>query len=328
MKKILIIHTGGTFVGRARTLKPGNLRTEINKFLPLINQIARIDIRIPFNLDSSDILPENWTEIYKIISDDMDAYDGFVIIHGTDTMVYTAAALSFLLGTVRKPVILTGAQRPLAELRSDAGNNLINAIELATFDIPEVAICFGNLLFRGTRTKKISIDDYNCFESPNYPPLATIGSKIHVNRSLLLQQASNVKLMPTYEKKIVCVRLFPGLKADLYYPLMTKNVTAIVLEGFGSGNLPMKDEQWIRFIKKAILDNIPVFIASQAYHGIIDLNQYVCGKLSKEAGAVATGDMTVETALVKLMLLFGNFQKREEIISYFSRSLAGELTQA
>jgi L-asparaginase len=331
MKNILIIHTGGTFgmkpADQSRTLQPGNLKTEINKYVPLVKRIAHIEVTIPFNLDSSNITSRNWSDIYYILMENFSQYDGFVLIHGTDTMVYTAAALSFLLGRINKPVIITGAQRPLAELRSDAGSNLINAIELAALPIPEVAICFGNMLYRGTRTKKVSIEDYNCFESPNFPALATIGAKIHLNTSSFLQKECPVTLKPKYEEKIVCIRIFPGLKPDLYLPLLKSGSKSIILEGFGSGNLPIQNQKWISFIKKAIQTGVPVYIASQATHGSIDLNQYLCGKMSREAGAASIFDMTVETAIVKLMLLMGNFKDRQEVTKYFPASLVGELTE-
>jgi L-asparaginase len=331
MKNILLIHTGGTFgmmpVGRAKTLKPGNLKLEINKYLPLINRLANIDIKIPFNLDSSDITPDHWTAIYTILLENYDLYDGFVLIHGTDTMTYTAAALSFLLGAVNKPVILTGAQRSLAELRSDAGNNLINAIELATLPIPEVAICFGNMLYRGTRTKKNSIEEYNCFESPNYPPLATIGSKIHLNNASFFMNVSPIKLIPKYEEKIISLRVYPGFQANSFLSLLQSDLKVIILESFGSGNLPIQNKQWISFIKQAIQSGISVYIGSQASHGTIDLNQYLCGKMSREAGAESIYDMTLDTAIVKLMLLLGNFKNKNDVHKYFSTSLVGELTE-
>jgi L-asparaginase len=330
MKKIRILHTGGTFgmisVGRTKTLKPGNLKNEINRYLPHIQKIAEIDITIPFNLDSVNINPQKWSLLYQIIEDCRDRYDGFVIIHGTDTMIFTAAALSFLLGTLGKPVILTGAQRPLAELRSDAGNNLINAIELATLPIPEVGICFGNKLFRGTRTKKVSIEDYNCFESPNFPPLATIGAKLHLNTQFFLKKPCPIRLKPLYEEKIICLKVIPGVDPYLYQPLLASDIKAIILEGFGAGNLPDQDQRWISFIKKAIEDGIRIYIGSQAIHGSIDLNLYLGGKMSREAGAVSILDMTIETAMVKLMLLMGNYHRPQDIDRYFATSLAGELT--
>jgi L-asparaginase len=330
MKKILIIHTGGTFgmisVGKTKILKPGNLKTEINRYLPHIRKIADIDITIPFNVDSVNINPQKWSKLYQIILKQIDQYDGFVIIHGTDTMIYTAAALSFLLGSLTKPVILTGAQRPLAELRSDAGSNLINAIELATQPIPEVGICFGNKLFRGTRTKKVSIEDYNCFESPNFPPLATIGAKLHLNLKFFRNNPCPVNFMPKYEENIICFKIIPGAKPDLYLPMITSNLKVLILEGFGAGNLPNQNQEWINFIKKAIKSGIRVYIGSQAMHGSIDLNLYLCGKMSREAGAGSIFDMTIETAIVKLMLLLGNFKHQRDIDYYFNRSLVGELT--
>lgn len=173
MKRILLIHTGGTFgmtpMAPENTLQPGRIEQDIASHLPDLSKMAEINIEIPFNLDSSNIGPDQWGEIYALLEKNYAQYDGFIIIHGTDTLVYTATAISFLAAKYSKPIIFTGSQRPLSAIRSDARSNLINAVELATRDIPEVTICFDNKLFRANRTKKQSIESYHGFDSPNYP---------------------------------------------------------------------------------------------------------------------------------------------------------------
>ena len=191
MKKILILHTGGTFgmmpMEPDQILAPGNLQHELLKRVPEIAQIAEIRVIIPFNEDSSNLAIKEWDILAKTIDANMNEYDGFVIIHGTDTMVYTAAALSFSLINLKKPVILTGAQRPLSKLRSDARLNLIDAIEVATYKIGEVLIVFGQHILRGNRCRKTSITSYDAFYSPNYPLIGKIGLNVEPNKSLILK---------------------------------------------------------------------------------------------------------------------------------------------
>ena len=197
MKCVLIIHTGGTFgmtpMEPEQTLKPGNIEEQIDVYIPRIREKVDISIKIPFNLDSSNIGPVEWRILYTLISEEVENYDGVVIIHGTDTLVYTAAALSFFLLDLKKPVILTGSQRPLSALRTDARGNLINSVELATYDIPEVLICFGDRLFRGNRTKKMSIESFQSFESPNFPPLANIGLNVNINKGYIIKDRINLR---------------------------------------------------------------------------------------------------------------------------------------
>ncbi|TFG97101.1 MAG: asparaginase, partial [Calditrichales bacterium] len=255
MKKILVIHTGGTFgmtpAEPDQTLKPGNIEKDLNENLPFVRDFADISIRIPFNLDSSDIGPDEWVILYRLIKEEIDQYDGIVMIHGTDTLVYTAAALSFLLNDLNKPVILTGSQRPLSALRSDARGNLINSVELATFNVPEVLVCFGNRLFRGNRTKKISIESFQSFDSPNYPPLATIGLNVSLNKPYILANRTGLKLEAKFDPHVLPVQIFPGLTPEPFQNVLNGTTRAIILEGFGAGNFPAVTSAWIEFIQHA-----------------------------------------------------------------------------
>ena len=331
MKKILIIHTGGTFgmspADPAKTLRPGNLEAAIEKHLPALNSLAQIDIQIPFNLDSSNIGPEQWIEMYRIIKTHEPDYDGFLLIHGTDTLIYTAAALSFLLTDFNKPVILTGSQRPLSAIRSDARSNLINAVELATMQIPEVAICFDSKLYRGNRTKKISIESYQGFESPNYPLLATIGLKIHLRPENFFRSRKPIDLEPVFDTGVSIIHLFPGINPEMYNYLIQKSVRSIVIAGFGAGNFPAYDKRWNDFFAACSAAHKLVCITSQSLHGKVDLELYEIGKQALDAGATGLSDMTLEASIVKLMLLQGNFDDPDKIRSLVQVSLAGELSE-
>ena len=331
MKKILIIHTGGTFgmspVRPSKTLHPGNIAEDIAVNLPVLNEIAEIEIKIAFNLDSSNIGPEQWTEIYHIIASHYQAFDGFVIIHGTDTLVYSAAAMSFLFLQNNKPIIFTGSQRPLSAVRSDARSNLINAVELATKSIPEVCICFDNNLFRGNRTKKMSIESYHGFESPNYPALAQMGLNINLNKKYFLQEKSAVVLKPKFRTDIMVISIFPGLDYKPYIKMLDDETSGVILSGFGAGNVPEENPDWIQFIDYVTASKKMIFICSQSPHGTVDLDLYDCGRKAMEAGAISLQDMTLESALVKLMLLNGNFKNRVQINKMMHMPLAGEVTE-
>jgi L-asparaginase len=331
MKRVLIIHTGGTFgmtpAEPTTTLKPGKIDKQIDTYIPRLRENVDISIKIPFNLDSSNIGPEEWKTLYTIIRNQINDYDGIVIIHGTDTLVYTASALSFLLLDIQKPVILTGSQRPLSAIRTDARANLINSVELATYDIPEVFVCFGNYLLRGNRTKKMSIESFQSFESPNYPPLANIGMNVSINDRYICQEKANIPLKPFFSENILSLGIYPGLQPEIYYTLLSDSVKAIVIEGFGSGNLPTTGVDWISFIAKAVDKEILVYLGSQSSHGFTDLTNYSCGQKALDAGAASLADMTTEAAIVKLMLLFGNGYERERIGELMNLSFAGEISQ-
>jgi L-asparaginase len=330
MKNILLIHTGGTFgmspVLPSMALKPGNIRADIEEHLPALKNIARIHIQIPFNLDSTDISPADWLKIYSLIKREMEHYDGFVIIHGTDTMVYTATALSYLLTGLGKPVILTGSQRPLSVIRSDARGNLINAVELATHPIPEVAICFGTKLLRGNRTKKLSIESFEGFESPNYPALASIGLNIQLHPQNFLNLRHRPVFKPVFDCNLALIQAFPGLDYLPFEYLVKAPVRAILILGFGVGNLPNLKPGWLEFIRRAIQSGKIVLIGSQSVHGRVNLDIYDFGKQALQEGVISLQDLTVEAAVVKLMLLLGNFPDLQLVKKYFGVSLAGELS--
>ncbi len=328
MKKILLIHTGGTFgmvpMEPHRTLAPAEVQDHILTMVPEITRLAEIDVVTPFNKDSSNVGIEDWDKLSQIIYDSWETYDGFVVIHGTDTMTYTAAALSFSLRNLNKPIILTGSQRPLSQYRSDARLNLIDAIELSTMDLREVLIVFNQRIFRGNRTKKISIKSYHAFESPNFPPLGEMGVTIEIDHSRLLQSDGPVFHLPGFYPKVAVLTVQPSLVPDFYESLFEKQIRALILLGFGSGNLPFPTPDWLSFIKRSISLGVPVFIGSQSIQGRVDLSLYECGQQALQAGAQSIGAMTVEAAYVKLLKILRITSHPEAIVRMFNENWAGE----
>lgn len=330
-KNILMILTGGTFgmvEGTAKkVLKPSALNGDlILKMVPELCTLANLDWLSIFDLDSSDISPAHWINIGKNIKDKYDKYDGFVIIHGTDTMVYSSTAVSFMMGGTEKPVIFTGSQRPLSKCRNDARKNLIDAIEYARRDINEVAICFNSQLIRGCRAKKISVTNYNAFSSPNYPCLASSGVDIEVNeRSLKKNKKPNWFF--EFETGIVLIKIFPGLDANVYENLVfSKKTKAIIIEAFGSGNIPELDTKWLSVIKKLERLKKLVVITSQCNHGTVKLDSYENGIRALEAGAISCSDITSEACVVKTMFLLAKKLDYIDLKSEMKKSYCGELS--
>jgi L-asparaginase len=327
-KKILLIHSGGT-IGMTRDDRSGVLRPDkfyaaLLKVIPEISTIADIHVEIPFVLDSAELNFQHWQRLATIITDHVPGVDGVVITHGTDTLAYTASALSFMLQNVPVPVILTGAQRPLGELRSDARNNLINAVELATAAIPEVAVFFDYKLMRGNRTSKNHVNFFDAFVSRNYPLLAEVGVTIEIYRANLLRRAGRFRLRERFDKSLAVLKLFPGCNSDYFQP--GPAIRAVLLIAFGagtvplqSGNLPQRIEQWLAAGKV-------VALGSEARGGRIEPRLYESGQRLLEMGVVSAGDMTFEAAVTKLMFLLGQHGRRDALRNDFQRSLAGELT--
>ena len=329
MKKILIIHTGGTFgmvpLKPAPTLAPNQVQANITQFVPELRQIAEIDFRALFNLDSANITPTHWQQLATLIFDELPNYDGFVVIHGTDSMIYTAAALSYMLRNLPKPVVLTGSQRPLAEIRSDARMNLINAAELATRDIPEVSIFFGTELLRGNRSAKVSGIDYGAFVSPNYPPLADVGLEITLHDNCL-RPSGKPELLTAISDEVLAMPFFPGLHPEYLRWMIDSPLKAIVVQALGLGNVATQEKSLVPLVQSLSDAGKLVVIASQSRHGFVDLQRYQNGKLIAEAGAVGAQDMTMEAVIVKLMHLLGTHPNALETVKkLLHEPIAGEV---
>jgi len=314
--------------GASQPVTPHQFADELFRHIPGIKTIADIDFRSPFNVDSSNMTSAHWIELGSLVADHLDRYDGFVIIHGTDTMSYTASALSYALTNLSKPVILTGSQRPLSDIRTDAKNNLINAIELATHDIPEVGIFFDSKLFRGNRAKKISIDNFDAFASPNFPTLAEVG--LHIDIKNHHRQPTGIfRMDKKFSNRVACFRLFPGFDAQVLESLIVSDILVFVIEAFGSGNVPILEHSLIPFIDKATKVGKLIVVTSQCINGAVNFDFYECGKQAMRAGAISGNDMITEAAVIKAMYLLGQFDNQvANVRSNFSTSLAGELTEA
>lgn len=285
--------------------------------------------------DSSDMDPEAWRQLVRVISDNYDKYNGFVILHGTDTMAFTASALSFMLEGLGKPVILTGSQLPIGVLRTDGKENLMTSIEIASARnadgeplIPEVCIFFENHLMRGNRTIKMNAENFNAFRSCNYPALATAGIHIKYNTGLHLHRRKNIALKPHYllDTHVAILKIFPGIGESVVKSILeTEGLKAVVLETYGSGNAPRK-EWFIRLLHEAGQKGIVVVNITQCTAGSVEMGRYGNGYQLIEAGVTCGYDSTTESAVTKLMFLLGHGYSPEEVRKLMGKPLAGEIT--
>lgn len=332
MKQILLIQTGGTIamdIGEEDRpeLDLSRWSEILYKEIPELSGIAHIDVARIFFEDSSDIGPAHWAELIRFISGNYTRYDGFVILHGTDTMAYTASALSFGLRNLNKPVILTGSQVPMSSIRSDARRNLINAIEMATLPLREVAICFNDFVYRGNRSTKMSIGDFDAFASPNFPPLAEIGLNIKLN---ITNEATGLPLdtYTEFSSQVFLLKIFPGLGTGFLNQIDLDRVRALVIEAFGSGNFPLRGkDSLLPFLEKCISQNVMLIITSQAAYDAVDLDKYESGRKAKEMGAISAGDMTTEATMTKIMHLLGTASSTHEITQLVQTNIVGEITE-
>lgn len=333
-KHIGVIYTGGT-VGMERTANGYALMkdfaTVLSKLLGSVNgdmpQYTLHEYVTP--IDSSNATPDDWHRIGTDIAGHYAEYDGFVVLHGTDTMAYTAAALSFMLQGVRKPVILTGSQIPLGEARSDALQNLVTAMQLAASDrISEVAIYFNQRLLRGNRATKISAERLEAFDSPNYPWLAEVGIDVRMNEAALLPRAGkeNFQTTPYAQGRVLPVRFVPGLPLQAVQVLLDLNPQALILQCYGAGNIPDRDQALLELLARAGELGVLLVASSQSLHGQVALGAYATGASLARAGVVGTKDMTFEAIFVKLHHLFAQGLSAEAVRSQFLQNLSGELT--
>ena len=334
-KRICLIHTGGT-IGMTRSER--GYKPEEGYLEKMLEEIS--DLKLPqmpkYNLielspllDSSDMAVAEWNRIGEKIAELYGSYDGFVILHGTDTMAYTAAALSFMLENLSKPVILTGSQIPLCEVRSDGRDNLITSMLIAAEGrVAEVCLYFGGRLLRGNRATKMSSDGLGAFKSPNFPPLAEAGINIKY-AELPRRQPPNeeFRLVRFSELPIGVLKVFPGINFSLFDAVMTEKLKGVVLETFGAGNIPGEGNSLLPIIRRAFAAGAVVTVCSQCPAGTVSLGAYAASSALLEAGAVSGFDMTTEAAVAKLYYLFAKGYGKDDIKRKMEESLRGELTK-
>ena len=280
-------------------------------------------------LDSSDMAVDEWNKIGSVIAENYARYDGFVVMHGTDTMAYTASALSFMLENLAKPVVLTGSQIPLCEMRSDGLDNLVTSMLIAAEGRSnEVCLYFGGRLLRGNRAIKQSADGMIAFASPNCPPLAEAGIAIRYADTLLRPcPADPFRLQPLKNVPIGVIKVFPGIQFELFEQIMTESLRGIVLETFGAGNIPSAHGNLLPIVERAVRSGTVVTVCSQCPQGTVSLGTYATSHALKRAGAVSGHDLTTEAAVAKLYYLFSKGLCRDEIKSAMERNVCGELSQ-
>lgn len=343
--KVLLIYTGGT-IGMMQDAKSGELKPfdfqSLTRQIPELNkfdiELSSISFKQP--IDSSNMQPKVWIELAEMIQTNYQKYDGFVILHGSDTMSYTASALSFMLENLSKPVVLTGSQLPIGIIRTDGKENLITAIEIAAAKqiskngkkavkpvVSEVCIYFEYKLYRGNRTFKYNSAHFDAFKSPNYPALAEAGVTINYNESALLKASSKkLKVHQKLDNHIAVLKLFPGINESITEAILNaKGVKAVILESFGAGNATTQD-WFIKALKKAIEKEIIILNITQCREGRVIQGMYETSSHLKKLGVIGGSDLTFESAVTKLMFLLGQQLSQQEIKKQLLKNLRGELS--
>lgn len=339
---ILLIYTGGT-IGMKQdasdmTLKP----FDFSQILEEVPELAKFAYRIDtytFNplIDSSDVEPALWQELTRLISKKYREYDGFVILHGTDTMAYSASALSFMLDNLTKPVIFTGSQLPIGVARTDGRENIISSVEIAAAKdgeghavVPEVCICFDNILLRGNRTTKVSSDNFRAFNSGNYPVLAEAGISIRYNLPWIRRPEdwnAEPTALTSLDTRVSILKIHPGITPQVVRNILCGEQTrAVIIETYGSGNAPRKD-WFISIVKEAASSGKVLVNVTQCMGGGVNMDLYANGKTLKDAGVINGYDITTEGALAKLFCLLGRFDDNESVKTWMDRDLRGEISK-
>lgn len=343
--KVLLIYTGGT-IGMMQDAKTGQLKPfdfkHLTEQIPELNKFDVTLSAVSFDkpIDSSDMQPSVWVEIAKMIEKNYDKVDGFVVLHGSDTMSFTASALSFMLENLNKPVILTGSQLPIGMIRTDGKENLITAIEIAAAKesrpsgqagsktiISEVCIYFEYQLYRGNRTHKFNSEHFQAFQSANYPVLAEAGVHIKYNFSAIKKAKSKkLKVYTTLNPNIAILKMFPGITQNVVEAILNaKNIKAIILETFGSGNA--STQKWfIDALKKAIDKGVVILNVTQCNAGKVEQGKYATSAAFKKIGVIGGSDITTEAAVAKLMFVLGTTADKKEIEKLLKSDLRGEIT--
>lgn len=335
-KHVLLVHTGGT-LGMAEPdkrrldLAPAAHLQRLLTRVPELQEIANIDLVAPWNVDSSDIGPDQWQRLAQIVAGAFQGasqqIDGVVIIHGTDTMAYTASALAYMLRGLHRPVVLTGSQRPLEAWRTDARANLAAAVETATRDLPEVAIVFGDKVLRGCRASKVDARIYQAFDSPNEAPIGRIGVSLDLDVQRV-RAPGQLHLDDALGTGLMALTVFPGMDQSLLQgvALAAKaGLKAVLVRAFGTGNVPMTGTaNLLPMVQKLVALDLQVIVATQCPGGSAELDLYASGRALQAAGAISAGDMTFEAAATKALWALGHPQ--QSMRQWFSQDLAGEIT--
>lgn len=337
---ILIIYTGGT-IGMIENPETGALENfDFEQFRHHVPELKRFNFQIDAlafesPIDSSDMEPRYWIKMARIIAEHYESYDGFVLLHGTDTMAFTASALSFMLENLTKPVIVTGSQLPIGQLRTDGKENLLTSIEIAAARnaegkpmVPEVCIFFESKLMRGNRTTKINAEGFNAFRSFNFAPLAHAGIHIKYDEHLIHQPKHAKPFKPHFllDNNVLILTLFPGIRKEVVDTCFAVNgLRAVILKTYGSGNAPQKP-WFLERIRQLIARDVIVVNITQCYKGTVEMHRYETGLQLLQAGVINGYDSTVEAVITKLMFLLGHSQSTKEIIEKMNTSIAGEIT--
>lgn len=338
IQQILLIYTGGT-IGMVKDFKTGALKNfnfdKLLKNIPEINHlncsISSISLSKP--IDSSNMSPKHWVVLAKIIEENYNKFDGFVVLHGSDTMSYTASALSFMFENLSKPIIFTGSQLPIGDLRTDAKENLITSIEIAAAIengkpiIQEVCLYFEYKLYRANRTTKINAEHFEAFTSPNFPPLAESGVHLKYNNHLILQPKETDKLIvrKKMEENVLILKIFPGISQHIVSSVLNiQGLKGVILETFGSGNAP-SFPWFIALLKKALNNGIYLINVTQCAGGSVIMGQYETSIELEKIGLISGKNITTESALTKLMYMLGENIPRKEFKQIFETSLRGEM---
>ena len=339
---LLLIYTGGT-IGMKQDMKDLTLKPfDFSQILDEVPEIRKFAFKIDTYsfeppIDSSDVEPSLWQDLARLIKEKYEDYDGFIILHGTDTMSYSASALSFMLDGLTKPVIFTGSQLPIGVPRTDGKENLISAVEIASAKddeghpaVPEVCVCFDSLLMRGNRSTKVNSEVFRAFQSPNFPPLAEAGINIRYNNEYIRKPNDwyqSLTINTELETRVSILKIHPGITPEVVRNILCgKDTRAIIMETYGSGNAPTRD-WFLDIVKESSAMNKIIVNVTQCLAGTVNMNIYANGKALERAGVIDGYDSTTESALAKLFYLMGKSRDNEWVKAMMGRNLKGEISK-